>query len=162
MLTTLKAIKQYEPCVGGWRKLLRGLGKSKADDEPLSIVTILDINGLDDALWCLQAVDGQERRIRLYAVDCVRQVKHLMKDPCSLAALDVVEKGSVTRGAARAARWAAEWAARAAEGDAEGDARAAARDAARKRQADKLREICGQASELESLEANTLKPDTAR
>ena len=92
MKTTLNKIRAQSPCKDGWEKLLKHLGKTRADDEPLALLTILDSNGLDDALWCLRAVNGQDKEIRLYAVWCARQVQHLMKDPRSLAALDVAER----------------------------------------------------------------------
>lgn len=124
--TTLNAIREHEPCVDGWKKLLTHLGKTEADDEPLDILTVLDSNGLDDALWCLQAIDGCDREIRLYAVWCARQVEHLMTDQRSRDALDVVERyahGEASGAeliAARAAAWAAAreaaWAAWAARG----------------------------------------------
>jgi hypothetical protein len=90
--TTLNKIREQSPCAEGWAKLLRHLGKTQADDEPLALVTILDSNGLDDALWCLRACDGIDREARLYAVWCVRQVQHLMTDPRSRVALDVAER----------------------------------------------------------------------
>jgi hypothetical protein len=74
-----------------FRKLMENLGKTKADDEPLSIAAIVEANGLYDALCCLCAVDGYDKEIRLYAVWCARQIQHLMSDPRSLAALDVAE-----------------------------------------------------------------------
>ena len=77
MNTTLNEIRAKSPCSSGWAKLLKHLGKTTADDASLSIVTILDSNGLDDALWCLQAVKGRDREIRLYGVWCARQVQHL-------------------------------------------------------------------------------------
>jgi hypothetical protein len=89
--TTLNRIREHSPCSNGWAKLLRYLGKTQADDEPLALATILESNGLDDALWCLRAVDGHEKEMRLYAVWCARQVQHLTKDPRILAALDVAE-----------------------------------------------------------------------
>ena len=101
MKTTLNKIRKHKPCTDGWEKLLSYLGKTKADDEPLSLLTILDSNGLDDALWCLRAVEGYDREIRLYAVWCTRQVQHLMKDQHSLDALDVAERyanGQATKG----------------------------------------------------------------
>jgi hypothetical protein len=121
MNTTLNLIRSHGPCVDGWAKLLRHLGKTEADDEPLSLRTILDSNGLEDALWCLRAVPNCDREARLYAVWCARQVQHLMTDPRSLAALDVAERrasGEVTdaelaapravaSAAARDAAWAA-------------------------------------------------------
>ena len=143
--TTLNKIRAHGPCADGWAKLLRHLGKTGADDEPLSLATILDSNGLDDALWCLRAVDGCDREKRLYAVWCARRVQHLMTDPRSIEALDVAERhanGQATdeelstawdaawdaaRGAAWAARAAAEAAAR---GAARAAAEAAAREAA--------------------------------
>ena len=92
MKTTLNQIRKKAPCKSGWVKLLTHLSKTGADDEPLSIATVLDSNGLDDAIWCLRAVEGYDREIRLYAVWCARQVQHLMTDPRSIAALDVAER----------------------------------------------------------------------
>jgi hypothetical protein len=111
--TTLNKIRKHGPCAAGWAKLLRHLGKTQADDEPLALVTILDSNGLDDALWCLRACDGIDREARLYAVWCARQVQHLLTDPRSLTVLDVAERyaeGEATGEeltAASAAAWAA-------------------------------------------------------
>ena len=49
--TTLNKIESLDPCETGWSKLLKGLGKTEPDDEPLSLLRILEINGIDDALW---------------------------------------------------------------------------------------------------------------
>jgi hypothetical protein len=125
MNTTLNKIRENQPCTNGWEKLLRTLGKTKADDEPLSLITVLDSNGLDNALWCLRAVDGHEKEMRLYAVWCARQVQYLMKDQRSLDALDVAERfanGDATL-VELVAAWDAAWAAA-------GDAALAAWDAA--------------------------------
>jgi|688.fasta_scaffold183339_2 hypothetical protein len=92
MKTTLNKIRAHSPCHDGWERLLRGLGKAAADDETLWIDEILDINGIDDALWCLRAVENCDREIRLYAVWCARRVQRLMIDPRSIAALDVAER----------------------------------------------------------------------
>ena len=131
MKTTLNKIRAHSPCETGWKKLLLTLGKTKSDDEPLSLRTILDSNGLDDALWCLLAVDGQDRIIRLYAVWCANQVRHLMTDSRSVNALVVAEK--YANGLATEEELAAALdAARAAElAAARAAARAAAWDAAR-------------------------------
>ena len=136
MKTTLNKIRSHAPCAEGWEKLLNYLGKTKADDEPLSLLTILDSNGLRDALWCLRAVEGYDREIRLYAVWCARQVQHLLTDKRSLDALDVAERyvnGQATEDELTAAWIAAGDAADAAEdagAAAEAAARAAAREAA--------------------------------
>ena len=141
--TTLNRIRKQGPCADGWRKLLTHLGKTQADDEPLALATILQSNGLDDALWCLRAVEGHEKEMRLYAVWCARQVQHLMKDPRSLAALDVAERyahGQATY-EELAAAWAAAKAARAAAEEARAAAKAAAEDAAREAQAAEFRRV---------------------
>ncbi len=134
--TTLNKIREQDPCSSGWKKLLTHLGKKEADDEPLALLTILESNGLNDALWCLRACDGIEKEARLYAVACARRVQHLMNDQRSIDALDVAERyahGNATnqelsaawdaawcaaRDAANAARYAAD-AANAVERDAE-------------------------------------------
>jgi len=121
MKTTLNRIREHSPCAEGWSKLLTYLGKTSADDEPLEIATIVESNGLDDALWCLQAVEGEDRKIRLFAVWCARRVQHLMTDPRSLKALDVAEayaNGAATLEELKEVRDAAEDAARDAARDA--------------------------------------------
>ena len=148
MKTTLNKIRKYEPCKSGWEKLLTYLGKTKADDEPLSITTILDSNGFDDAIWCLRAVEGKDREIRLFAVWCARQVQHVMTDQRSLDALDVAERyanGEATEKEMDAARSAAAAAYYATLADAEADeweaAWAAARAARDARDADTRQEM---------------------
>ena len=136
--TTLNKIRSHGPCESGWVKLLKHLGKTKADDEPLALATVLESNGLDDALWCLRACEGIESEARLYAVWCARQVQHLMTDQRSLAALDVAERyanGDATDEELAAAwdaagdvAWGAAWGA--ARDAARGAAKAAAWDAA--------------------------------
>mgnify|MGYP000963485581 CR=1 FL=1 len=159
MNTTLNEIRAHSPCADGWRKLLTHMGKSAADDELLPIATVLDSNGLDDALWCLRAVTGHDREIRLYAVWCARQVAHMMTDQRSIGALKVAEHyanglaskkelaaawaaagdsgGAATGDALWSAAWAAAWSA--ATGDAAWDA---AGDAAKDKQSAELRRVC--------------------
>ena len=140
--TTLKRIKAHSPCEDGWKKLLNHLGKTKADDEPLSFAVILKSNGVEDALWCCRCEPQYAKEWRLFAVWCVRQQAHLLTDQRSKDALDVAERhahGKATDeeldaaraagDAARDAAWAALDAARAA-GDAAGDAARAAAEAA--------------------------------
>ena len=147
--TTLNKIRKHLPCKEGWEQLLANLGKTKADDEPLPLTTILDSNGLDDCLWALRTVPDHDSLWRKYAVWCTRQVEHLITDERSKLALDVawrhsngeatdedLDAAGVAAGvAARDAAWDA---ARAAAGVA---ARAAAWDAAWAAQESKLRDI---------------------
>jgi hypothetical protein len=77
MITTLNKIKSHSPCDDGWEKLLNHLGKTKADNEPLSIATIIQSNGIRDAVWALRAVEGKDKEIRLFAADCAESVLHI-------------------------------------------------------------------------------------
>lgn len=93
MKTTLNKIRKHHTYDAiDWEKLLKHLDKTQADDEPLKITTIIDSNGLQDAIWCLSAVDGHDSEIRLFAVWCARQVQHLMNDQRSVNALNVAER----------------------------------------------------------------------
>lgn len=76
--TTLNKIREKDPCEPGWVKLLKHLNKTRADDEELTFKTILESNGIEDAVWCLRCCSGDhDKEIRLYAVWCARQVEHL-------------------------------------------------------------------------------------
>ena len=128
--TTLNRIREHGPCEDGWKKLLAGLGKTTADDEPLPYAKIVEINGIDDALWACRAEPQHSKEWRLFAVWCARQVEHLMEDERSCAALNVAERHANGEATDKelAAAWAAAWdAARDAAWDAAWDA---ARDAA--------------------------------
>ena len=119
MYTTLNAIRNHKPCKAGWETLLEYLGKTKPDDETLHLLTILESNGLDDALWCFCAVDGFKKEKQLLAITFAREVEHLMPAE-SKKALDVFERyanGLATQEefdaaceAARDAAWSAAWA----------------------------------------------------
>jgi hypothetical protein len=137
--TTLSRIRATGPCEDGWEKLLAHLGKTKADDEPLPLLTVLDSNGFDDALWVLSLAMTDDRLARHFQAWCAEQVLYLFEDdrPNDTRVRDQIamlrnddatgEERSAARAAARAAAWysarAAAWsAARAAAGAAAGDA----------------------------------------
>ena len=135
--TTLNAIRAKSPCRDGWEKLLKSLGKTAADDEPISLLTVLDSNGLDDALWVLSYAMPDDRLARHFQAWCADQVLHLFeaKFPNDSRVSDQIEmlkndaaddaERAAAGAAARAAAWAARAAARAAARDAAGDAWAA-------------------------------------
>jgi hypothetical protein len=88
MKTTLNNISGHPI---NMEKLLKHLGKTEPDDEELSLLTILQSNGFNDALYCLRSVDGYEREKRLYAVWCARQVERLNPDPRVRKCNDIAE-----------------------------------------------------------------------
>ena len=77
--TTLAAIRAQSPCEDGWRTLLAHLGKTAADDEPLPLLTVLNSNGLDDALWVLSCAMPDDRLARHFQAWCAEQVLHLFE-----------------------------------------------------------------------------------
>lgn len=88
--TTLNKIRACSPCEDGWEKLLRHLGKTSADDEPLSFAEILKSNGLEDALWCCRTAPDHLKEWRMFMVWCARSTQ--LTDPRSIIAINVAEK----------------------------------------------------------------------
>ena len=155
---TLAGIRKHGPCEVGWRKLLAHLGKTRADDEPLTIATVYASNGFDDALWCLRALpdDRLSRHFHAWCAEQVlpifeaerpddarirNQIAMLRNDVATReerdAAWDAARDAAwdAASDAARDAAWAAAWdaardAAWAAASDAASDAASAAWDAA--------------------------------
>ena len=138
---TLNMIRVHSPCGDGWEKLLKSLGKTKADDDPLTFGQIAKSNGVYDAFWCLRALPKDKQYIaRLIAADIAERVlpifeKEYPNDRRPREAIKASRDFALGKidEEARAAAWAAAGAAAgaaawAAAGAAAG---AAARDAAR-------------------------------
>jgi hypothetical protein len=113
--TTLKRIRAAGPCEDGWCKLLAHLGKTKADDEPLDLLTVLDSNGIDDALWVLSYAMPDDRLARHFQAWCAEQVLHLFEAqrPADMRVRDQIAmlRNDSASAAAGAAAGAAAWAA---------------------------------------------------
>ena len=103
-------------------KFLRTALKGVKDDDPIDLLTILETNGLDDALWALQATEQNCDKIaRLMAADFAEQVlpiwqkySHDKRPELAIKAARNFAHGRITneeRAAAGAAAWAAAWAA---------------------------------------------------
>ena len=150
-MLTLNLIRAESPCPEGWTKLLMHLGKTKADGEPLELLTVLDSNGLDDVLWVLDQTGCNPRLVRHFRAWCAEQVLPIFErerpgDMRPRQAITIDRDDKATDAAAQDAAWDAAWAAaEAAEAAAEAAARAAARaaawDAARAAQAQQLRKM---------------------
>ncbi len=125
---TLNAIRAHHPCRRGWEKLLCHLGKTAADDEPLDLLTVLDSNGVDDALWCMRALGPEhDNAVRLLVCDLVEPAMQFVQ-PGETRPQDALRVArAYARGQATSNDLAAAWAAaRAAAGDAAGAAARAA------------------------------------
>lgn len=134
MHTTLRHLLEFGPCYDPREPSEGRPALLPADwpiDASISAMEIIERAPFEDALWCLRCWPEHSGLWRRYAVDCAERVKHLLKDPRSLTALDVARRhaeGTATDDELAAAWAAAVTAARDAARDA---ARAAAWDAAR-------------------------------
>lgn len=98
--TTLKRIRAHKPCginprtslLTGYQKLKAGLGPNIGNNDPFPFARIVEINGLQDALWCCRAEPQYDREWRLFFVWCCRRIKHLMDDEGNRWALRVAER----------------------------------------------------------------------
>ena len=122
---TLADLRKHEACYEGYNKVVRsikGVPFTVKDEDresyikfshkhPISLISIAENNGLDDAIWATRCLVGEDRNLRLYAVWCARRVQHLMTNPRSLKALDVAESfanGNASLEELRTA-WGAAW-----------------------------------------------------
>jgi hypothetical protein len=133
LTTTTARIDACNPCYLRRQRAAKLLNITEPSNEPITYAQLLDVLGLDDALWCCRAEPDLAPIWRRYAVWCARQVQHLMTDQRSLDVLDVAERhasGAATDEELDAAWAAARAAAMAAAGTAAGTAANAARAAA--------------------------------
>ena len=135
LTTTFKLLRKHDACKDRYKVLRKAL-KGRKDNKPITLIEILDSNGLADAIWALRAVPDEQaaerdRLARLFACWCVRQVWHLLTDERSRTAVEVAERyavGEATQDELKAAYAAAYAAADAAYAAAANAARAAAAD----------------------------------
>ena len=77
-MITLRQIRDAGPCAEGWTTLLKGLGEATMPnlDREITIGDVAQINGREDALWCLRVIVDPRERVKgvIRAVD--RASKH--------------------------------------------------------------------------------------
>lgn len=123
MLTTTKRLlRKYHACRDRYNYLCDKIGDTK-DNDIIPLTKILELNGIDDAIWALRAVPlkqqkERDRQARLYACAIVRKtpisgnktVWDLLTDERSRNAVEVSEQfaiGKATQEELGAARRAA-------------------------------------------------------
>jgi len=72
LTTTLSDIKAHSLCEGVWVILLKGLGVTSANKNPLPLERILEICGFGYAESALTTVQGHDGAIRLFSCYCAR------------------------------------------------------------------------------------------
>lgn len=115
--TTLNHIRDAHPCAEGWRRLRTYLGTDFSDDAPLDVLTVLDSNGLEDALWVVNTLPDKKLAQHFQAW-CAEQVLHIfeadrpndirVRDQITILRNDEAsdEERDATRSAAEEAFWA--------------------------------------------------------
>jgi len=83
LTTTLNEVLKHGPCSqhsdrGGWGLLLKNLNKNVADDAPLTIMQILESNGIKDAIWSLRCFKYKE--YCLFLADVAESVLHIYEE----------------------------------------------------------------------------------
>lgn len=100
LTTTLNEIRDASPCKSGWEKLLKHIGKTGPDDAMLPVATILEANGIDDALWVLASTCDEKGRAicAAFAADCAERAlpiweAHYPKDKRPRSAIEAARSG---------------------------------------------------------------------
>lgn len=116
--TTLKDIRAAGPCHEGWETYLKSQGvdpaAARSDETERTVLSVLESNGLDDALWVLGNVVGGNRICTLFACDCAEMVLPLFErerpdDMRPRDAIAVARSQTSNSAAEAAARAAAAW-----------------------------------------------------
>ena len=165
MATNFKKLRDADACTSGYRTLAKYLGSVEeyGEDKEINLLTILESNGLNDALWCLRAtLQDCDKEERLIACEFAESVLHVFEakrpnDDRPRKAIEAAKKfanGEISKEdllAAKRAAYAAAAAAAAAFAADDADANAAAAaayavaaaddDAARKSKKEQLEEI---------------------
>lgn len=89
--TTLNEIRSFEPCIDGWKMVLKAHEHLGLDTE-FPVSSILDSNNINDVLWVLNKIPETKNLLLTFNLWCVRQVEHLMEDQRSKDTLVVLEK----------------------------------------------------------------------
>ena len=140
LTTTLKLLRKNHACTLLYKVLLTALGADYPRDKPINLLTILEHNGLDDALWalhvtaencdkaaCLMAADFAEQALPIWlaaypddhrpelAIQAARDFANGLISAEELNAAAAAARSAAAWSAARSAAWAAWSAARSAD-----------------------------------------------
>lgn len=101
MKTTLRKIKGFNPGASGWKKLCEGLGTTDLDTE-VTILQILEINGVEDAYWALRTQEYKDYCLILAHV--AESVLHFYENEYTnlaprkaIEGIRLFQKGEITR-----------------------------------------------------------------
>ena len=78
--TTLPEIQKYQPHPSYLATIFQSLNKKDIDNVPIPLEYLLNIGGLDLAVWALRAIPGRERAFRILACCVANSVLSVFED----------------------------------------------------------------------------------
>jgi hypothetical protein len=75
--TSLNEIKSFNPCVSGWRDILKGQGKTEADGVLFPLTEAVKSNSVTDVCWLLGKRKKEIQVCVRFASMCADSVKHM-------------------------------------------------------------------------------------
>jgi len=90
--TTLSRIRAASPCSEGWVGILSAVGKTAADDEPLTYASFINTNGLSQAIWAFRAEPEKAGVWRGFVLSLLREVQSLIVDSRSIEAVKTLAR----------------------------------------------------------------------
>ena len=79
LMTSLDEIKSFDPCQEGWKKILKGQGKTCSDGVLFPVSAALESNSIQDVCWLLQKKQ-EKAKLAKFARLCAASVEHLQND----------------------------------------------------------------------------------
>lgn len=77
LYTSLNEIKSFDPCFSGWKNILRGQGKTDADDVLFPLSDCLKSNSFSDVCWLLGKREVEIQICVIAARMCADSVNHI-------------------------------------------------------------------------------------
>ena len=77
LMTSLAEIKSFNPCLSGWKAILKGRGKTQADALYFPLVECVESNSISDVCWLLGKRKVERQILVLFAKECANSVSHL-------------------------------------------------------------------------------------
>ena len=99
LYTSLVEIKSFNPCASGWKNILKGQGKTEADDVLFPLTDCLKSNSISDVCWLLG-----KRKIEIdiaikFAKKCADSVSHIKNAAANSAAAEAAAANSAVAAA---------------------------------------------------------------
>ena len=72
---TLNQVKHKKSAMEGWDKVIDMNGGTKADfNAPFPLSTVLDLNGIEYAIWCFKCLPEHKSTLTKFALFCAKEV----------------------------------------------------------------------------------------